>query len=238
MSGFNFGTVIANTTGVAADKRLRAYTISKVKFVDSKVDVLHSEKNGQDYDILKVRFEGEQGYYEENLFLPQTSGQDVERTPNAWGRENPSAADRTMMFFAHVLGVLNPDGLNKLKTIIGKFKTFKEVATVVSKLLNDKKGTTCYLKLCGRENAGVVYASLPFYAQINKDGEAYVSNNFLSLEDNLAFSPSEDKKRKEFENAKPTPTSSAMELSVEGNGDNDDITSATQSELDDLVNSL
>ena len=31
MAGFNFGG-FANTTGVASDRRLRPYTISKVKF--------------------------------------------------------------------------------------------------------------------------------------------------------------------------------------------------------------
>ena len=237
MSNFNFGTVIANTTGVASDKRLRPYSINKVKFVESKVDVLHSEKTSQDYDILKVRFEGEHGYYEENLFLPSTSGKDIERTPNNWGGENPSNADRAMMFFAHILGVLNADGLNRLKTVIGKAKNFKEVATMVSKLLNEKKGCECYLKLCGRDNAGVIYASLPYYAQINRDGEAYVNNNFLSLKDDLSFTLSEEKKRQEFENAKPTNMNPALDVTM-NNSNNSDITDATEAELDSLLGDL
>ena len=116
MSNFNFGS-LANSTGVASDKRLRAYSINKVKFVEAKLTQIHSEKNGTDYDVLNVRWENQSGYYEENLFLPGTSGRDVERQPNNWGGEMPSNADRAMMFFAHLLGVLNPDGFAKLKKV-------------------------------------------------------------------------------------------------------------------------
>jgi len=56
MSNFNFGS-LANATGVASDKRLRAYSINKVKFVEAKLTQIHSEKNGTDYDVLNVRWE-------------------------------------------------------------------------------------------------------------------------------------------------------------------------------------
>lgn len=237
MSNFNFNP-LANSTGVASDKRLRAYTINKVKFVEAKVDVIHSEKKDQDYDVLKVRWEGEQGYYEENFFLPSTSGQDVERQPNQWGGEQPSNADRAMMFFAHCLGVLNPEGFAKLKKVVGQAKNFKDVATMTAKLLNEKKGIECYLKLAGRVTNGVTYASLPFYTAISKEShDAYINNNFLSLKDDLAFTLNEDKKRQEFENAKPTTMSPASE--VEGlTGDNSDIEGASQDELNNLLNEL
>lgn len=235
MSSFNFGA-LANTTGVASDRRLRAYTISKVKFEEAKLDVLHSEKNGTDYDVLKVRFAGDNGVYEENLFLPSTSGQDVERKPNNWGGENPSNADRAMMFFAHCLTVINNEGFKKLQKVVGQAKNFKDVATMVAKLLNEKKGIECYLKLVGRDNNGTIYASLPYYTGINKEThEPYVSNNFLSLKDDLGFTPSEDKKRQEFEKAKPTPMPAETS---EPTSDNSDIDAATQSELNDLLNTL
>ena len=138
MSNFNFGS-LANATGVASDKRLRAYSINKVKFVEAKLTQIHSEKNGTDYDVLNVRWENQSGYYEENLFLPGTSGRDVERQPNNWGGEMPSNADRAMMFFAHLLGVLNPDGFAKLKKVVGQAKSFTDVANMVVKLVNEKK---------------------------------------------------------------------------------------------------
>ena len=50
MSNFSFNS-LANTTGVASDKRLRPYSINEVKFVEAKVDVLHSDKKQEDYDI-------------------------------------------------------------------------------------------------------------------------------------------------------------------------------------------
>lgn len=235
MSNFNFGSALANTNGVASDKRLKPYTINKVKFIEAKLDIIHSEKNSQDYDVLKVRWDGEQGFYEENLFLPSTSGQDVERQPNQWGGEQPSAADRTMMFFAHCLGVINKEGFEKLKKVVGNAKNFKDVATMVAKLLNEKKNCDCYLKLAGRNSNGVVYASLPFYTAISKDGEPYVSNNFLSLKDDLAFTPSEDKKRTEVANAKPTPAPVSM---LDAATDNSDLDSAAQDDLTDLLDSL
>ena len=234
-NGFNFNAMV-NTDGVAVDKRLRAYTINKVKFVEAKVDVLHSEKQQTDYDVLKVRWEGEQGFYEENYFLPSTEGKDIERTPNNWGGENPSNADRAMMFFAHCCGVLNPDGYEKMKKVVGGCKSFKDVATLAAKVLNAKKGCECYLKLCGRDNNGVIYASLPFFTSINRTtGEAQINNNFLSLKDDLAFTPSEDKKRVEFENRKPTPAPDNTEAPA---GDNSDIDNATQDDLSNMLNDL
>ena len=196
--------------------------------MEAKIDVLHSEKQQTDYDILKVRWEGEQGYYEENYFLPSTEGKDVERTPNNWGGEMPSKADRAMMFFAHLLGVLNPDGFAKLKKVVGQAKSFNDVAAMVAKLANEKKGVECYLKLGGRTNEGVTYASLPFYAAVNKDGEAYINNNFLSLKDDLGFTPSEDKKRVEFENARPTPAPSETSAA-------EAIDAKTEGELNNLL---
>lgn len=235
---FNFGS-LANATGVASDKRLRPYTISKVKFVDAKVDKLHSEKNGQDYDVFKIRFEGENGFYEENIFLPATSGKDTERTDNAWGGQNPSNCDRTMMFFAHTLSVINHDGFEKLKKVIGKAKTFIEVGTIVAKFLMEKKDSEVYLKLTGRNNNGTIYASLPFYTSINRDTkEAYVSNNFLSLKDDLAFTTSEDNKRREYENAKPTQMSNDSSVDIVTSADNSDIDAATADDLTSMLAEL
>lgn len=246
MSNFSLGT-FANSTGVASDKRLRAYTITEVKFVEAKSDVIHSEKTGQDYKVLKVRFANEElGYYEESLFLPSTTGQDVERQPNSWGGESPSAADRALMFIAHVLSVLNHDGFEKLKKLVGKMSTFEQIAAAAAKLLNEKKNTKCYLKLTGRVKDGYLNACLPYYTSINKDThEAYVSNNFLSLKDDLAFTPSEDKKRQEAANIKPTnmksdPALDAVSAAAESTAvvDNSDIDAATQDELDGMLNDL
>jgi hypothetical protein len=237
MSSFNFGG-LTNTTGVASDKRLRPFSINKVKFVESKVDVLHSEKNGTDYDIFKVRFEGEHGYYEENLFLPDVKGQDVERTPNNWGGENPSNADRAMMFFAHCLAIINKEGFEKLKKVVGNAKSFKDVATMAQKLLNEKKGKDVYLKLVGRVKDGVTYAALPYYTSINKEsGDAYVSNNFLALEEKgLGFTPSEEKKRQEFESA--TPTAMPADKALDQTTDNSDIDAAATDDLQDMLAGL
>jgi hypothetical protein len=241
MANFSFDS-LANATGVASNKRLRPYTISKVKFVEAKVDILHSEKNNTDYDVLKVRFEGEEGYYEENLFLPSITGQDTERKDNNWGGKNPSNADRAMMFFAHLTSVLNHDGFEKLKKVIGKLKTFKDVATMVAKLLMEKKGTECYLKLCGRTSNGNVFASLPFYCSISKEsGNVYVSNNFISLKEDLGFTLSEDKKRQEYINAKPTQMQNNSSLDAVNNVetvDNSDIDNATMDDLQGMLAEL
>lgn len=239
MANFSFDS-LANVTGVASDKRLRPYSINKVKFVDAKVDKLHSEKNGgQDYDVFKIRFEGEHGYYEENIFLPATSGRDTERTSNNWGGENPSNCDRVMMFFAHTLSVINHDGFEKLKKVISKAKTFIEVGTIVAKFLMEKKGTEVYLKLAGRNTNGTVYASLPFYTAINKDShEAYVNNNFLSLKDDLSFTANEDNKRREYENAKPTEMKNDTSIDVVSTSDNSDIDAATADDLTSMLAEL
>ena len=243
MAGFNFGAV-ANTTGVASDRRLRAYTINKVTFAEAKVAVIHSDKNNTDYDVLNVKFTSDAGLYEENFFLPSTSGRDIERQPNNWGGEQPSNADRAMMFVAHLLSVINHDGFEKLKKVIGKMTSFKQVAEATAKLLNEKKNTECYLKLTGRtDDQGRVFASLPYFTGISKEThEAYVSNNFLSLKDDLAFTPSEDKKRQEFESAKPTAVDggagTSTAVSTVTSVSNSDIDQATEDELGSLLNDL
>jgi hypothetical protein len=132
--------------------------------------------------------------------------------------------------------VLNPDGYEKMKKVVGGCKNFKEVATLVAKVMNAKKGVECYLKLCGRDNNGIVYASLPYFTSINRTtGEAQINNNFLSLKDDLAFTLSEDKKRVEFEHRKPTP---APDTNTEVAGDNSDIDNATQDDLSSMLNDL
>jgi hypothetical protein len=98
------------------------------------------------------------------------------------------------------------------------------------------------LKLVGRNSDGTIFASLPFYASISKDGEAYVSNNFLSLKDDLSFSPGEDKKRREYESAKPSPAPAPSALdAVQANtpsADNSDIDNSTQEQLDAMIAGL
>ena len=206
MSEFNFGTLATTQATSNVSYRLKPWGIYPVKFTGARKEVIQGKKDpSMTYEILKVRFDGEDGYYEESIFYPKPGD---EKRPVYTSREGheyegASSFDRTMTFIAQVAEVLNPEGFKKMQAASSKFKSFDDVVTAFIKITDPVKGKDTNLKLVGKtQKDGTVVAVLPKFVAISKTGEKFTCDNFVG--DKLFFSAYEEKKKAEYANAKPT----------------------------------
>lgn len=211
MSEFNFGTLATTQATSNAQARLKPWGIYPVKFAGARKEVIQGKKDpNATYEILKVRFDGEDGYYEESIFFPKPGDEKrpVYKNKDDHEYEGASSFERTMTFIAQVAEVLNPEGFKKMQAASAKFKSFDDVVTAFIKITDPAKGKETNLKLVGRTQNGTVVPSLPKFVAINKNGEKFTSDNFLG--DKLFFSAYEESKRAEYLNAKPTEMGKAI----------------------------
>lgn len=205
MSEFNFGSLATTQATSNVQQRLKPWDIYPVKFAGARVETIQGKKDpSQTYTILKVRFDGEDGFYEESIFYPK-AGDDVR--PEYTSKDGhkylgASSFDRTMTFIAQVAEVLNPEGFAKMQAASSKFKTFDNVAKAFIQITDKAKGKETKLKLVGRTQNGSIQAALPKFVAVNKQGERFCCDNFLG--DKLFFSAYEEGKRAEYTSAKPT----------------------------------
>ena len=206
MSTFNFGSLATTQPTSSIQQHLKPWDIYDVKFSGARVETITGKKDpNATYTILKVRFDGEDGYYEESIFYPQPGDDDRPEKTAADGHKyaTPSKFDRSMMFIAQVAGVLNPEGFKKMQAASSKFKSFDDVVTAFITVTNAAKGKETKLKLVGyTDKNGKVQTCLPRFVAINTQGEAFCCDNFLG--DKLFFSAYEEGKKAEYLNAKPT----------------------------------
>ena len=212
---------LANTSGISTGaKMLKPWNIYKVKFAGCKVETIQGKKDpDKTYTILKIRFESENGYYEESVFFPQESDAVRPTRTNKEGHEieMPSNFERTTTLIAQLANTLNPEGFKKMQAASSKFKSFNDVCKALIQITDPKKGVETNLKLIGRaDKAGVIKAALPYFVSLNKDGEVWTSDNFIG--DKLDFTDYEIKQKNAYESAKPTamddkPKKPAVDLS-------------------------
>lgn len=228
MSEFNFGSLATTQATSNVQQRLKPWGIYPVKFAGARKETIKGKKDPNAvYDILKVRFEGEDGYYEESIFYPKEGDEKRPTYKNKDGHEYQGASsfDRTMTFIAQVAEVLNPEGFKKMQDASSKFRSFDDVVKAFITITEPIKGKETNLKLVGRTQNGSVVASLPKFVAINKNGEKFTCDNFLG--DKLFFSAYEETKKAEYANAKPTDmtaSNSAIAANVDGiSGGSEDI---------------
>lgn len=198
---------ISNTPAVSTSKkRLAPWNIYPVTFNGCEIVEFDGKKDTtQHYKTLRVSFEGENGYYTETIFFPKESDGVRQKYQNSQGHEyeTPSNWERTKTFIAQLATVLNPKGFEKMQEMSSKFKGFEDMCKALIAITDPKKGTKTNLKLVGRtKQDGTVEPVLPKFVVVNKEGELFVSDNFIG--ENLYFTPYEEGKRAEFQNAKPT----------------------------------
>lgn len=208
-TSFNFGTLATTQATSNVQRLLKPWNIYPVKFAGARKEVIQGKKDpNATYEILKVRFEGEDGYYEESIFYPKPGDEERPIYTSRDGHEYQGASsfDRTMTFIAQVAEVLNPEGFKKMQAASSKFKSFDDVVTAFIKITDPVKGKATHLKLVGKTKDGNVTAVLPKFVAISKNGEKFTCDNFVG--DKLFFSAYEEKKKAEYQNAKPTDMSS------------------------------
>ena len=228
MSEFNFGSLATTQATSNVQQRLKPWGIYPVKFAGARKETIQGKKDpSATYEILKVRFDGEDGYYEESIFYPKDGDDQRPTYTSKDGHEYQGASsfDRTMTFIAQVAEVLNPEGFKKMQEASSKFKSFDDVVKAFITITDKVKGKETKLKLVGRTQNGNVVAALPKFVAVNKNGEKFTCDNFIG--DKLFFSAYEETKKAEYLNAKPTEMSnsdSTMATNVDGvSGGSEDI---------------
>lgn len=221
MTAFNFGGIKDNSA-VNTSKSLKPWGIYDVTFDGLTRGSIKGKKDPDKvYDVIGISFSSEEGSFSTNLFIP-SSDQDNERQVNTSkdGHEyqSPSRFEEFKWTLLQIAQVVNPEGYNKLKEQSSKIKTMDDFIKLVTTVANAKKGTKTKLKLTGRNNNGTVYAQIPRVCGINKNGECFVSNNFIG--DRVNFTPWEASQAKEYNTAKPTEMESVVVPQV---NDSEDI---------------
>ena len=215
MSEFNFGSLATTQATSNVQQRLKPWGIYPVKFSGARKETIKGKKDPNAvYEILKVRFDGADGYYEESIFYPKDGDEKRPIYTSKDGHEYQGASsfDRTMTFIAQVAEVLNPEGFKKMQAASAKFRSFDDVVTAFIKITDGAKGKETNLKLVGRTQNGNVVASLPKFVAINKNGEKFTCDNFVG--DKLFFSAYEESKKSEYLNAKPTTMDSSENSTI------------------------
>ena len=215
MSEFNFGSLATTQATSNVQQRLKPWGIYPVKFSGARKETIKGKKDPNAvYEILKVRFDGADGYYEESIFYPKDGDEKRPIRTSKEGHEYQGASsfDRTMTFIAQVAEVLNPEGFKKMQAASAKFRSFDDVVNAFIKITDIAKGKETNLKLVGRTQNGNVVASLPKFVAINKNGEKFTCDNFVG--DKLFFSAYEESKKSEYLNAKPTTMDSSENSTI------------------------
>jgi hypothetical protein len=203
---------ISNVQAVSNSKKaLAPWGIYDVEFKGCEVKEFQGKADPTlTFKVLKTRFEGEEGYFEETIFFPKESDAVRQKYQNAQGHDYEVASnwERTKTFIAQLATVLNPEGFKKMQEMSGKFKGFDDMCKALITILTPKIGTKTKIKLIGRtKQDGTVEAVLPKFVGVNKEGQLFTSDNFIG--NNLYFKPFEEGKRAAFLNAKPTPMAAA-----------------------------
>ena len=225
----NFGS-LATTQATSGNKRLKPWDIYPVKFKGVEIREITGKKDpSMTYKILTTKFEGENGYYNEDTFFPTEASAKRNTYKNKEGHEKemPSGFEQTMTYIAQLAGVLNPEGFKKMQAASSKFKSFNDVCKALDTILKPKIGTDCFIKIVGRNRDGRVQPAIPNITALNKDGEVFTSDNFISLKKEiLGFTEYEEAQMQAFKNAKPTnmPVSESVNSTAhQGSEDNDDF---------------
>lgn len=224
----NFGS-LATVQATSGSKRLKPWDIYPVKFKGIDVREITGKKDPtMTYKILTTKFEGENGYYNEDTFFPTEASAKRNTYKNKEGHEKemPSGFEQTMTYIAQLAGVLNPEGFKKMQAASSKFKSFDDVCKALDTILTPKIGTECFIKLIGRNRDGRVQPAFPNITALNKDGEVFTSDNFISLKKEiLGFTEYEETQMQAYRNAKPTnmPVETKANDSSHGSEDDDDF---------------
>ena len=186
-------------------QQLKPWNIYDVKFTGCEIREFNGKKDpSAHYKVLAINFENEDGVFSVTNFFPK-EGDDERHShdgKNGGKVEMPSNFETLMAIVKQTAMVLNPEGFEKMQAASSKFRSFDDVASALIKITDKVKGKETKLKLIGRNRDGKVVAEIPRILGINKEGEAFVADNYIGSK--LFFSDYEEGKRNEYLGSKPT----------------------------------
>lgn len=181
-----------------AQPKLKAWQIHEVTFKGVEFSSFAGKKDpSATWQVMRTKFEGKDGIFEETTFCPK-DGDEIR--PKNGDRESPSNLERFQFFVAQLGEQLCPERYAKFKGRQYDLPNdFEKMIKDLGEVLKPALGKTYKLKLIGNKKGEAV---LPYFVNINREGVAYTSNNFLG--DKVFFTPYELESMEKQKNTKPT----------------------------------
>lgn len=204
-----------------AQPKLSAWGIHDVVFKGVEYGEFAGRKDpNTTWKVMRTKFEGKDGIFEETIFCPK-DGDEVRPENN--GRQSPSTLERFQFFVAQLGEQLAPERYEKLKKVEFDFPAdFEKFVKTLGECLKPAVNKPTKLKLIGNKKGEAV---LPYFVNLNREGVAYTSNNFLG--DKVFFTQYELDTMDKYKNAKPTTMDSAssdgLDTDVSSSVSNDDL---------------
>jgi hypothetical protein len=150
------------------------------------------------WQVMRTKFESKDGkVFEETTFCPKDGDEVRQKTGD---RENPSNLERFQFYIAQLGEQLAPERYAKFKGRQYELpKDFEKMIRDLGEVLKPAVGKPTKLKLIGNKKGE---ATLPYFVNLNRDGQAYASNNFVG--DKVFFSNYELEAMKKRQEATPT----------------------------------
>lgn len=227
MSGFSF-TETAGTSQSNIKPRLEGNKIHAVKLVSCELKDFDGVKDpSQTYKTIAITFGNGDGVYEHSIFEPKA--EDFERKTNSVNTKkgtmditNPSNVETMMLLFKHIIDSYNPKiakDIDEKKKVIAA-KDWDGLRLLIQKIIEGSKGKIeTNIKLLKNKKGEATFPG--FFANLSKEGVAYVKNNFIG--EKIAFSPYELQRIENEANAKPSDMNEV---------DNQDFTEESADDLD------
>lgn len=218
MESFSFDAT-AGASQSTAKPRLLGNNIYTVKFDGCEIKDIQGVKDPTAlYKVLSLKFSNDEGSYDHTVFEPK--GDDYKRTDKEFTNKNgniekiPQASnvESLMLFLKHIIDAVNPTVAKQIDSGEKKLgaKSWDELRNLISNILNAGKGAQTKIKLL-KNKAGE--ATFPgFFTAVNRDGKAYIRNNFVG--EKVAFTAYEIDRIKNENTAKPT-DAAALDLGIE-----------------------
>ena len=218
MESFSFDAT-AGASQSTAKPRLLGNNIYTVKFDGCEIKDIQGVKDPTVlYKVLSLKFSNDEGSYDHTVFEPK--GDDYKRTDKEFTNKNgniekiPQASnvESLMLFLKHIIDAVNPTVAKQIDSGEKKLgaKSWDELRNLISNILNAGKGAQTKIKLL-KNKAGE--ATFPgFFTAVNRDGKAYIRNNFVG--EKVAFTAYEVDRIKNENTAKPT-DAATLDLGIE-----------------------
>lgn len=206
----------------SAQPKLKAWQIHEVTFKGVEFSSFAGKKDpNATWMVMRTKFENKDGIFEETTFCPK-DGDEV-RSKNG-DRENPSNLERFQFFVAQLGQQLEPERFKKFQT--AQFDLpgdFEKMVKTLNDCLKPSIGKTVKLKLIGNKKGEAV---LPYFVNLNREGQPYTSNNFLG--DKVFFTPYELETMEKQKAVKPTDMAAdtandGLDTEVSSGVSNDDL---------------
>ena len=201
----NFSTLGTTSFTSNAKNYLKPYNIYEVSLTKFEPTTLKGSKDpNSSYPVINIEFTGEDGVFNNNIFIPATE-QDFVRNENPNSHKiMPSRFDHYQFTLMQIVEAINPTGAQKIKDNASKLKTIEQFTDLVCKALKGKENVKVFLKLVGQNTNGTVYARLPNACLIGNYGNPAALNFINPDESKLFFSSYELTQMKAMKDAAPT----------------------------------